>query len=131
MEAGRMGLSQVNSRMSNVARERAALAAEFEDCTQRFDRLSAVMDADELTWERYQILLNDYRSRLATWGTDTGARSRTIDYTLRKSFRLRSRTLELLEHLHESLQNSRLIFFRSRFDVFIKELVLYPCCLQW
>jgi hypothetical protein len=106
MDTGRRGLSQVLSRMSNAARERAPVAAEFEDCSQRFDRLSSVMEANELTWEPYQILLNDYRSRLATWGSDTGARSRTIDYTLRKSSRLQSQALDLLEHLHESLQNS-------------------------
>jgi len=106
MDTGRRGLSQVLGRMSNVARERAPIAAEFEDCSQRFDRLSSVMEANELTWEPYQILLNNYRSRLATWGSDTGARSRTIDYTLRKSSRLQSQALDLLEHLHESLQNS-------------------------
>lgn len=105
MDTGRRGLGQVLGRMSNVARERAPIAAEFEDCSQRFDRLSSVMEANELTWEPYQILLNNYRSRLATWGSDTGARSRTIDYTLRKSSRLQSQALDLLEHLHESLQN--------------------------
>lgn len=80
MDTGRRGLSQVLGLMSNVARERAPIAAEFEDCSQRFDRLSSVMEANELTWEPYQILLNNYRSRLAIWGSDTGARSRTIDY---------------------------------------------------
>ena len=110
MDAVRRDLSQVLGRIGNVARERAPVAAEFEYCSQRFDRLSTVMEANELTWEPYQILLNDYRSRLATWGSDTGARSRTIDYTLRKSSRLQSQALELLEHLHGRLQNSMWYF---------------------
>jgi hypothetical protein len=101
------GVSQVPSRMSNLARERAPVAAEFEDCTQRFNRLNQVMEANEQVWEPYQMLLNDYRSRLAIWGTDTGAKSRTIDHTLRKSSHLQSQVLDLLEHLHESLQNSQ------------------------
>lgn len=100
-------LGQVLNRMSNVARERAPIAAEFEDCSQRFDRLNAVMEANESTWDPYQMLLNDYRSRFMVWGHDTGAQSRTIDYTLRKSNRLQSKALYILEHLQESLQNSK------------------------
>jgi glucuronate isomerase len=104
METRKEGLSQVLNRISNAARDRAPLAAEFEDCTQRFDRLGSVMEADESTWEPYQALLNDYRTRLSIWGTEVG--SVTIDHTLRKSSHLRSQTLELLEHLQETLQNS-------------------------
>lgn len=78
----------------NAARERTPVAAEYEDCTQRFDMLNSVMEANESTWEPYQNLLNDYRSRLTTWGVDTGARSRTIDHTLRKSSRLANQVLE-------------------------------------
>jgi hypothetical protein len=104
METRQEGLSRALNRISNAARDRAPLAAEFEDCTQRFDRLGSVMEADESTWEPYQALLNDYRTRLSIWGTEVG--SIMIDYTLRKSSQLRSQTLELLEHLHETLQNS-------------------------
>ena len=91
-----------------AAREKAPVAAEFESCTERFDRLNIVMEANETTWEPYHILLNDYRSRLATWGIDTGASSRTIDHTLRKASRLKGHTLDILEELHASLQNSEL-----------------------
>jgi hypothetical protein len=106
-EIQRVGVSEVPSRMSNVARERAPIAAEFEDCTQRFDRLNQVMEVNEQVWEPYQMLLNDYRSRLTIWGTDTGAKSRTIDHTLRKSSPLQLQALRLLDHLRESLQDSQ------------------------
>ena len=87
-------------------REKAILAAIYEDCLQAFLQLTSATKVD-LVWNPWYSRVNDHYSRLCTWGDETGASSRqldlSLDYSLRRSTRLRAKTAELLGELHSAL----------------------------
>jgi hypothetical protein len=87
-------------------REKAVLAAVYEDCLQAFLQLTSATKVI-LVWKPWYSKFNDHYSRLCLWGEETGASSRqldlTLDYSLRKSARLRGKIAELLGDLHSTL----------------------------
>lgn len=91
-------------------RDRAILAAIYEDCIQAFLQLTSAVEAN-LDWKQTVQSLNDSYSRLSEWGHETGASSRqlelSLDYSLRKSTRLHTKTAELLGELHSALREGK------------------------
>lgn len=91
-------------------RERAVLAAMHEDCLQAFLQLTSATKVN-LVWKPWYSEFNDHYSRLCVWGEETGASSRqldlSLDYSLRKSARLRSKTAELLGDLHSTIREGK------------------------
>lgn len=66
------------------------------------DTLKEEKEAEEKK-QSLRILIERCRKRLITWGHDTGASSRRLDHSLRKSLKLRSNTLELLQDIFRLL----------------------------
>lgn len=91
-------------------REKALLAALFEDCLQAFLQLTSATKVN-LRWNLCYSRVKDNYSRLSVWGNETGASSRhldrSLDYKLRKSSRLQIKTAELLGDLHATLCEGR------------------------
>lgn len=102
-------------------RTRAPVAAQFEDCTQAFVRLSDSLTADS---DNFHPALDDpttkngteatplheraqhFRRTFSAWGNDSGASSRTLDHALKESPSLMRQTMYLLEDLYSTLERS-------------------------
>lgn len=89
-------------------RDRAPIAAEFEECTQLFQSLCSAFEANPLTWKSYHMLIGEHRDALAAWGAETGATSYLLDHALRKSSSLQQHVIELLQDFSSDLQKSKL-----------------------
>ncbi|KAH8820807.1 nb-arc domain-containing protein [Xylogone sp. PMI_703] len=83
----------------------APIAAQFEDCRQCFTRLCLTLKSADSTIP-YSSIADDTYGKFLAWGNDSGAASRNLDYTLRKTTNLRNTTLELLSNLDESLKKA-------------------------
>ncbi|RFU32291.1 hypothetical protein B7463_g4032, partial [Scytalidium lignicola] len=82
----------------------APIAAQFEDCRQCFNRLCLALKSDSTL--PYSAIADDTYGKFLAWGNDSGAASRNLDYTLRKTTNLRNTTLELLANLDDSLKKA-------------------------
>lgn len=98
-------------------REKAILAAIYEDCLQAFSQLTSAT-RENLIWNAWYSSVNDNCRRLIRWGDETGASSRqldlSLDYSLRKSARLREKTAELLGDIHSTLCEGKVTPINSR-----------------
>jgi hypothetical protein len=83
------------------------IAAEFEDCMQRYQLLCAAMEANPVVWGKKATGMRECRIDLLHWGYRIGAATRALDYALHKSSDLRDQVVELLEDLNASLQSGR------------------------
>jgi hypothetical protein len=83
------------------------IAAEFEDCMQRYQSLCAAMEANPVVWGKKIGGMRESRVGLLHWGYRIGAATRALDYALHKSSDLRDQVVELLEGLNASLQIGR------------------------
>lgn len=92
-------------------RDRAPIAAEFEECTQLFQSLCSAFEANPQNWNTCHAVLSDDRDVLAAWGADIGATSYVLDHALRKALRLQEHVHQLLQDLSSELQKSE--FFQS------------------
>ncbi|KAG4442072.1 hypothetical protein IFR05_002466 [Cadophora sp. M221] len=95
----------LRSQQNQAVRAKAPIAAEFEDCIQSFDRLCATIRVNEPGPDE-AVIAEDCRSRLTLWGHESGASGRKLDHALRRSFSLRTATLELLRDLQATLQGA-------------------------
>jgi hypothetical protein len=79
----------------------APIAAMFEDCCQSFERLcvTARRFSDQLN----SNLVEENYGKFLAWGNDTGASTRSLDHTLRKTSSLSATTLDLLKTLNKKL----------------------------
>lgn len=103
-------------------RDKAPVAAQFEDCWQEFERLSSSLQANQSNSELNNIS-KDCKLRLKVWGDDSGASSRSLDYALRSSPVVRRQTQRLLQDLHDALGQGTLKGqYRTRFS-----LTIYVC----
>ena len=93
-------------------REKAVLAAIYEDCLQAFLQLTSATKVNLVLKPWYSTLKDEY-GRLSAWGDETGASSRqldlSLDYSLRKSTRLQAKTAELLGDLHSTLCEGKIL----------------------
>ena len=84
-------------KLRNLA-EAAPVAAKFEDCRNCFNKLCAALRSH---WPpAISTLAADNFAKVLAWGNDTGAATRSLDHTLRKSTDLKEMTLDLLKDLH-------------------------------
>jgi hypothetical protein len=81
----------------------APLAAKFEDCRQCFSRLCPVLKSN--SFHACSSLADDCYGRFLAWGNDSGASTRALDHSLRKTATLGDMSLELLVDLHATLTN--------------------------
>ena len=56
------------------------------------------------------MLTNDNFARFLAWGNDTGAATRSLDHTLRKSSDLKEMTLDLLKDLYVTILDGMCLF---------------------
>lgn len=89
---------------SRGLRAKAPIAAQFEDCFQSFQQLSDSLQFKPSNLELYSITKECGR-RLKTWGEDSGASSRALDYALKNSIVVKQQTLRLLTDLHSILDD--------------------------
>lgn len=88
-------------------RDRAPIAAEYEECMQLYQSLCAVFDANPQIWKSYHVVLADHLDELASWGEETGATSYVLDHALRNNSSLQEHVLELLQDLSSDLQKGK------------------------
>ncbi|KAH8881119.1 hypothetical protein GQ53DRAFT_599373, partial [Thozetella sp. PMI_491] len=87
-------------------RARAPVAANLEDCIQAFAKLCSALDANRSAAADAYITADNCRSRLISWGHESGASSNSLDQALRWSVELRHATLDLLRDLDRILSSS-------------------------
>lgn len=103
-------MAQAGIRLRNYEmsmRDRAPIAAEFEECTQLFQSLCSAFEANPLAWKTYHLLIGGQRDALAAWGAETDATSYLLDHALRKSSSLQRHVVEVLQDLSSNLQRSK------------------------
>ena len=103
MESKQVESKSVRSRETLALRATAPIAAQFEDCLQCLYRLCTALRAHHPASNEVFVIAEDGMARLQTWGDDSGASSRCLDYSLRRSPQLRRVTLDHLEELHAVL----------------------------
>jgi hypothetical protein len=81
---------------------KAIIAAKFEDCTQNFTRFCLSL-RPHLQEHDVQAIADCF-GHLITWGNDTGARDKTLDYKLRKSKDMHKSVVDLLTELKTTLE---------------------------
>jgi hypothetical protein len=86
----------------------APIAAEFEDCQNCFSRLREALKEHPSLFDL--DLAEENLAKFLAWGNETGAMSRSLDHSLRKSSVLQKKTLELLTILHSTLDEGMQIF---------------------
>lgn len=88
-------------------RQKALVAAQFEDCVQALQQLCdslQVNQSDSGIYRASKICV----IRFKLWGDASGASSRTLDYALRGSPLLRKQTLRLLGELSSVIKEGTL-----------------------
>jgi hypothetical protein len=85
----------------------APIAAKFEDCHNCFNKLCTTLRS---SYSKISILADDNFAKFLAWGNDTGAATRSLDHTLRKSSDLREMTLDLLKDLHKTILDGMCLF---------------------
>ncbi|KAK3368627.1 nb-arc and tpr domain-containing protein [Podospora didyma] len=85
--------------LSRRLRDKAPVAAQFEYCFQASIRLTDALQANKPHWRDLRNHAHDCKDRLRSWGDDSGASSRTIDYALRNSPKVARQTRHLLSDL--------------------------------
>lgn len=83
------------------------IAAEVEQSLQRLQSLGLAMEANQALWRDRLDETKKFHQGLIRWAYETGAATRSLDYTLRKCTELRTHVLELLETLTAGLQNGK------------------------
>jgi hypothetical protein len=81
----------------------APVAAKFEDCHNGFNKLCIALR--NLSLSKLSVPADDSFAKFLAWGNDTGAATRSLDHTLRKSTDLRDMTLDLLRDLDLMIQD--------------------------
>lgn len=84
-------------------REKAPVAAQFEDCFQAFQQLSDSILVNRSDLSLYAIS-KDCALRFKLWGDDSGASSRALDHGLANSPVVRAQTQRLLTDLNQILE---------------------------
>ncbi len=92
--------------------EAAPVAAKFEDCHNCFNKLCTALRSRSPS--AISTLADDNFAKFLAWGNDTGAATRSLDHTLRKSSDLKEVTLDLLKHLHLAILDGRDFFLFKR-----------------
>ena len=87
--------------------EAAPVAAKFEDCHNGFYKLCGKLKDSH---SKISMLANDNFARFLAWGNDTGAATRSLDHTLRKSSDLKEMTLDLLKDLYVTILDGMCLF---------------------
>ncbi|KAK0738770.1 hypothetical protein B0T18DRAFT_433523 [Schizothecium vesticola] len=94
-----------NTLRNQNLREKAPLAAQFEDCAQAVKQIHTAISADPessaVQETSLRPMIERCLGRLTTWGHDTGASSRVLDHSLRRASKPRSNTMMLLKELHK------------------------------
>jgi hypothetical protein len=85
-------------RLRNVAKA-APVAAKFEDCSNRFNRLCIALRSRVPS--TISTLADFNYAKFLAWANDTGAATKSLDHMLRKASDLREGTLDLLNDLYE------------------------------
>ena len=88
--------------------EAAPVAAKFEDCHNCFNKLCATLRTRSPL--KISVLAENNFAKFLAWGNDTGAATRSLDHTLRKSTEMREMTLDLLKDLHLTILDGMTIF---------------------
>lgn len=86
----------------------APIAAEYEDCQDCFSRLHDALKEHPSLFDL--DLAEENLAKFLSWGNETGAMSRSLDHSLRKSSTLQKKTLELLSILHSTLEEGMRFF---------------------
>ena len=89
--------------VKHVRRAKAPLAAQFEDCVQASIRLTDALQANRPRLNKLRDLGQECKDRLAFWGENSGATTRTLDYNLKCSPALVHQTQALLDDLNTAL----------------------------
>lgn len=89
--------------VKRVRRAKAPLAAQFEDCVQASIRLTDALQANRPRFNKLRDLGQECKDRLAFWGENSGATTRTLDYNLKCSPALVHQTQALLDDLNQAL----------------------------
>lgn len=89
--------------VKRVRRAKAPLAAQFEDCVQASIRLTDALQANRPRFNKLRDLGQECKDRLAFWGENSGATTRTLDYNLKCSPALVQQTQALLDDLNQAL----------------------------
>lgn len=89
--------------VADVRRAKAPLAAQFEDCVQASIRLTDALQANRPRLNKLRHLGQECKDRLAFWGENSGATTRTLDYNLKCSPTLVQQTRALLNDLNQAL----------------------------
>lgn len=89
-----------------AGRQKAIIAARFEECQQDFNRLCARLDRHFPDTKAKS--LSDCLGSFVAWGSETGANDQTLDYKLRKANDMQEMVVELLTQLHEVIEEGKL-----------------------
>ncbi|KAH8881847.1 hypothetical protein GQ53DRAFT_886470 [Thozetella sp. PMI_491] len=92
---------------SRDLRAKAPVAAQFEDCCQDFLRLSDALQSNRPEATQLHGLTRDCELMLKTWGGESGASSKALDYALKCSATIMEQTHGLLVELHSTLEQGR------------------------
>jgi hypothetical protein len=84
----------------------APIAAIFEKCRESFERLCIVTRLNSS--QPNSSLVEDNYGTFLAWGNDSGAATRSLDRTLRKTSNLSDMVMELLRTLYSTLQRGML-----------------------
>lgn len=109
----------------------APIAALFEDCLQRFERLrAATVESLQIGGKSLHSMVDGCFSEFRMWGIDTGAPDGSLDHALRKSSRLQQTTKDLLGELISTLQTSKtlVLSYYSKIDYILN--TSYGLCPQ-
>jgi hypothetical protein len=87
-------------------RAKAPVAAHYEDCFQALLWLCSFLDANRADAKQAAanaLIAENCMGRLRSWGGDSGASSRVLDYALKVSSKPRRQTLRLLSELDTAI----------------------------
>jgi hypothetical protein len=93
----------------------APVAAKFEDCHNCFNKLCVALRSRSPS--AISTLADDNFAKFLAWGNDTGAATRSLDHTLRKSSDLREMTLDLLKDLQSTIVDGMCLFLFERLSM--------------
>jgi hypothetical protein len=88
---------------SRGLRDKAPIAAEYEDCLQAFKQVTDALEANPDTSWLFRIV-DRVQDDFIAWGSRCGATSRLLDYSVRNSMKLAEHILRLLRDLRTSLK---------------------------
>jgi hypothetical protein len=94
-----------SKRRGRMIGTKAVIAANYENCLQKLERLVASMSHHLSQSEA--LAFDDLLGDLTSWGGENGAQDQSLDYRLRNSKDLHDSVVEMLKELQDNLEFGR------------------------